>query len=413
METYLVGGAVRDQLLGLSVVERDWVVVGAQAETLLAQNYRQVGKDFPVFLHPDSGEEYALARTEKKRGAGHTGFSVCASPDVSLEQDLARRDLTINAIAQSGDGHLIDPYNGLADIAERRLRHVSDAFIEDPLRVLRVARFQAKLQHLGFSIADETLALMRTLSESGELLQLSAERIWREFDKALNETSPAAFIETLHRCGALQCLLPELDRRFHHSDNLPATEEKIGPRTLAALRVAALRNYSDETRWAIVLHSVDGEQRVKNLNAKVIDKRPTKGNLIDCIGQRVKAPKKNQRLAQLVNHHIDFCLRATRIKPDAIVDLLDRCDAWRRAEQFEQLLQVAEALIATAPVAQSPAQTLAEQSIALLRTAQRVCSGIGGEEFIAHGVPPQAIGESIRNARKVQIAKLQKQFKEL
>ncbi|MFB1001279.1 MAG: multifunctional CCA tRNA nucleotidyl transferase/2'3'-cyclic phosphodiesterase/2'nucleotidase/phosphatase, partial [Pseudomonadales bacterium] len=190
MKTYLVGGAVRDQLLGINVIERDWVVVGATVKEMLDQDYQQVGKDFPVFLHPTTKEEHALARTERKDGRGHTGFQIYASPEVTLDQDLTRRDLTINAIAKDESGRLIDPCNGLADINNRILRHISTAFTEDPLRVLRVARFHAKLLHLGFTIADETMALMKEISRSGELTELSPERIWQEFRRGLNETSP-------------------------------------------------------------------------------------------------------------------------------------------------------------------------------------------------------------------------------
>ncbi|MGL5532391.1 MAG: multifunctional CCA tRNA nucleotidyl transferase/2'3'-cyclic phosphodiesterase/2'nucleotidase/phosphatase, partial [Plesiomonas shigelloides] len=203
MQTYLVGGAVRDQLLGLNVTERDWVVVGATPEQLLAQGYQQVGRDFPVFLHPRTHEEYALARTERKQGQGYTGFVCHAAPDVTLEQDLLRRDLTINAIAQAEDGSLTDPYGGQQDLRDRWLRHVSPAFSEDPLRVLRVARFAARFAHLGFRVAPETLALMQQISASGELTHLTAERVWKETEKALNSAAPDVYFAVLRACGAL------------------------------------------------------------------------------------------------------------------------------------------------------------------------------------------------------------------
>ena len=210
MKTFLVGGAVRDALLRLPVKDRDWVVVGATPDNMLEQGYQQVGRDFPVFLHPRSREEYALARTERKNGKGYTGFVTQFAPDVTLEQDLQRRDLTINAIAQADDGSLIDPYHGQLDLANRTLRHVSSAFNEDPLRVLRVARFAARFAHLNFRVADETQALMREMAESGELADLTAERVWKETEKALLTRNPQVYFQVLRDCGALQVLFPEL-----------------------------------------------------------------------------------------------------------------------------------------------------------------------------------------------------------
>src|SRR6056297_1272876 len=213
MQTYLVGGAVRDELLGVPFHERDWVVVGATPQDLLDQGFTPVGKDFPVFLHPETKEEYALARTERKQGHGYTGFAVHFEPSVTLEEDLRRRDLTINAIARRPDGTLIDPYGGRRDLEQRVLRHVSPAFVEDPLRVLRTARFAARYKHLGFRIAPETLALMGEIVAQGELEHLPAERVWTETEKALGEADPTAFIAVLKACGALAALAPELDER--------------------------------------------------------------------------------------------------------------------------------------------------------------------------------------------------------
>src|SRR5210317_1295764 len=214
MEIYLVGGAVRDELLGYPVAERDWVVVGARPEDLLDQGYQQVGKDFPVFLHPESKDEYALARTERKSGHGYTGFAVHYDPTVTLEEDLLRRDLTVNAMARDGVGNIIDPYGGQADLASRILRHVSEAFVEDPLRVLRTARFAARYAHLDFSVAPETLALMTEIVSQGELAHLPAERVWVELERALGERSPQVFVEVLRACNALAALLPEVDALF-------------------------------------------------------------------------------------------------------------------------------------------------------------------------------------------------------
>ncbi|MGB0466675.1 MAG: hypothetical protein ACPGF7_03970 [Pontibacterium sp.] len=227
MQIYLVGGAVRDQLLHYPVYDKDWVVVGATPDAMLAKGFKPVGKDFPVFIHPGSGEEYALARTERKSGKGYTGFQYFAAPDVTLEEDLQRRDLTINAIAQSADGTLIDPYHGQQDIEQRILRHVSPAFAEDPLRVLRVARFAARYHHLGFRVAEETLTLMQTLSESDELNHLVAERVWKESERAFNETSPYTYIELLKRCGALSVLFPEWLSLFDNASIQSETESVL------------------------------------------------------------------------------------------------------------------------------------------------------------------------------------------
>ena len=406
IKTFLVGGAVRDQLLGIKVIERDWVVVGATVEDMLEQEFQQVGKDFPVFLHPQTKEEHALARTERKDGSGHTGFQVHASPDVTLEQDLLRRDLTINAIAKDESGRLIDPYNGLADINHRLLRHVSNAFIEDPLRVLRVARFHAKLLHLGFSIADETLALMKAISHSGELKTLSPERVWQEFSKGLNETSPQAFIQTLYQCDALEQLLPELNRCFHNSDNMLDVSSNIGKRTLSALEYAAKQNYSGEVRWAIVLHATDSNSRPKNIIAKVLRNKNNDDNAIHIISQRLRVPNDYSGLANLVAYYIDFAIHAKAAKPDIIISLLDVCDAWRRPDRFEGFLQTCEALISTSP--ERSHQNLG--SIAFLRMAYELCKSINAKEFVAAGISGEAIGESVRNARKVCVAELKQQF---
>ena len=257
MQIYKVGGAVRDRLLGRPVTDIDWVVVGATVEQMQAQGYRPVGADFPVFLHPQSGEEYALARTERKSGRGYGGFTFHASPEVTLEEDLVRRDLTINAMAEDEQGRITDPYKGQQDLQDRILRHVSPAFAEDPLRVLRVARFAARYAGLGFQVAPETLALMRELSESGELQALTAERSWKEIARALMEEQPQVFIQVLRDCGALKQLMPELDVLFgvpqpaaHHP------EIDTGVHTLSVLEQAARHNQPLTVRWACLLHDL-------------------------------------------------------------------------------------------------------------------------------------------------------------
>ena len=406
MKTYLVGGAVRDQLLGLAVKEHDWVVVGSTVDDMLNENYQQVGKDFPVFLHPQSKEEYALARTERKQGTGHTGFAVHASPDVTLEQDLQRRDLTINAIAQDESGRLIDPCNGLTDINQRTLRHISDAFIEDPLRVLRVARFHAKLAHLGFRIAEPTMALMKEISRSGELNTLSPERVWREIHKGLSEASPQIFIQTLYQSNAMEYLLPELNNCFHNHDNMLDVSSSIGQRTLKALEYAAQHHFNTEIRWAITLHAIDHSNRPKNLVAKVISQKPKQGDVIAAVGERLRVPKDYSDLARLAAYYIDFAIQAKASKPNVVVTLLDLCDAWRKPERFNWFLQSCEALISTSP--QQSHQNLG--SIAFLRTAYSLCAKVSGKEFLDAGISGAAVGESIHSARKVCVAELKQQF---
>lgn len=257
MDVYLVGGAVRDQLLGISVHDKDWVVVGSSPEQMLSQGFQTVGKDFPVFLHPKTHEEYALARTERKSGHGYTGFECHFSPDVTIEDDLLRRDLTINAMAQHEDGTIIDPYDGQQDLQNKLLRHVSDAFVEDPLRVLRVARFAAKLAPLGFTVADETLELMSKIAQSGELSHLTAERVWQEWHKSLTTERPDVFLEVLRQCGALKVVLPELDVLFGIPQ--PAQwhpEIDTGIHTLMVARQAADLSKDPVIRFAAQVHDL-------------------------------------------------------------------------------------------------------------------------------------------------------------
>ena len=271
MHIYKVGGAVRDRLLGRPVSDIDWLVVGATVEDMLAEGFRPVGADFPVFLHPKTGEEYALARTERKSGRGYGGFTFHASPDVTLEQDLIRRDLTINAMAEDACGTLYDPYQGKADLDRRLLRHVSPAFAEDPLRVLRVARFAARYAPLGFKVANDTLGLMQHISASGELLALTAERTWKEIERALMEAHPQVFFEVLRACNALQVLLPELEPH---------------PQTLASLEQAAKLQLALPIRWACLLHPL-----------------PTAS--IKALNQRLKTPRECQELSMLTSQCLE------------------------------------------------------------------------------------------------------------
>ncbi|MBT8148957.1 MAG: multifunctional CCA tRNA nucleotidyl transferase/2'3'-cyclic phosphodiesterase/2'nucleotidase/phosphatase, partial [Gammaproteobacteria bacterium] len=365
LQIYLVGGALRDELLGLPVHEKDWVVTGATPQRMLELGYQQVGKNFPVFLHPDSKEEYALARTERKTGSGHTGFSIDANPQVTLEQDLSRRDLTINAIARSAAGQLVDPYGGINDLKQRVLKHVSNAFVEDPLRVLRVARFHARLAHLNFQVDPATLEVMRTISRSGELATLPGERIWREIAKALATPSPQVFFATLYRCDALEQLMPELAQRWHQVDNMRGVEPGIGARTQAALAWAARENLDGEVRWAVCCHALGNAAQPLNIGSSQINRNAQATQNVQQLCARLHAPNNYARLAELAARHSQLLLNAASARPDTIVQLLDACDAWRRPQQFEQLLQLGQCLLATSAEPQAGASA----SLMLLRQA--------------------------------------------
>lgn len=343
MQIFKVGGAVRDQLLGRPVVDIDWVVVGATPEQMRAQGYRPVGDDFPVFLHPTSGEEYALARTERKSGHGYGGFTFHTSPDVTLEDDLLRRDLTVNAMAQADDGTIFDPYGGQADLAARILRHVSPAFAEDPLRVLRVARFAARYAYLGFTVAAETLALMRSLAESGELQHLTAERIWQEFARALMEDNPEVFIEVLRDCGALKALLPEVDVLFgvpqpaeHHP------EIDTGAHILSVLQQCARFKQTLNIRWACLLHDLGKGTTKPELWPRHIAHEKHGLPLIKKVNKRFKAPNECAELALLVGEYHTHAHRALELRPETLLKLLMSFDIMRRPQRFDNFVAASE-----------------------------------------------------------------------
>ncbi|CAG9295774.1 multifunctional CCA addition/repair protein [Celerinatantimonas diazotrophica] len=343
MQIYLVGGAVRDKLLGLPVNDCDYVVVGATAQQMRDKGYQQVGKSFPVFLHPNTGEEYALARTERKKGHGYTGFVCEFGPDIPLETDLQRRDLTINAIAQSASGSLIDPYHGRQDLEDRVLRHVSPAFAEDPLRVLRVARFAARFAHLGFSIADETILLMSEMANSGELQSLTAERIYKEMEKALKSQSPQVFFETLRQCGALSIIFPELDALF----GVPGPahwhpEIDTGIHSLLVLEQAALVSTDIEVRFAALCHDFGKALTPPNEwpSHHGHDKRGVQPTKALC--QRLKVPTHIQNLAVLACRWHIQCHKQAELSDEQLLNLFDQCDVWRKPERFEQLLDVCQ-----------------------------------------------------------------------
>ena len=343
MQIYKVGGAVRDRLLGRQVSDIDWVVVGASAEIMQAQGFRAVGEDFPVFLHPQSGEEYALARTERKSGKGYGGFTFHASPEVTLEEDLIRRDLTINAMAEDDHGQVIDPYGGQRDLADRVLRHVSPAFAEDPLRVLRVARFAARYAPLGFTVAAETLELMRQLAESGELAALTPERSWKEISRALLEPRPDVFIQVLRDCGALVELLPELDALF----GVPQTathhpEIDTGVHCLMVLQQCARHEQPLTVRWACLLHDL-GKGRTPPSEWPRHIAHETRGlKLIEAVNQRCKVPRDCAELALLVGEYHTHGHRALELRPSTLQELLQHFDVYRRPQRFEEFIAACE-----------------------------------------------------------------------
>ncbi|HEY5665377.1 MAG TPA: multifunctional CCA addition/repair protein [Gammaproteobacteria bacterium] len=344
MQVYEVGGAVRDSLLGLPVTEKDYVVVGATPDEMLALGFRQVGRDFPVFLHPETNAEHALARTERKTGSGHTAFAVDASAEVTLEDDLRRRDLTINAMARDDDGEIIDPYDGLGDLERRVLRHVSPAFAEDPLRVLRVARFAARFANLGFSIAEPTLELMRAIAESGELQSLSAERVWQETEKALKSDRPRVFFETLRDCGALRVVFPEIDCLFGVPQ--PAKwhpEVDTGLHTLMAVEQAALSTPDPVVRFAVLVHDLGKGTTPRDTLPRHVGHEKRSVGLIDDLAARLRVPKRYLGLARSVARFHGVALRAAELRPGTLLELLTEIGALRDAGTLEDFITACEA----------------------------------------------------------------------
>ncbi len=376
MKTYLVGGAVRDRLLNQPVYDRDWVVVGATAEQMSALGYQAVGKDFPVFLHPRSKEEYALARTERKNGHGYKGFDFYASPDVSLEQDLQRRDLTINAMAEDERGQVIDPFGGQRDLAERRLRHVSPAFAEDPLRVLRVARFAARFSHLGFQVAAETLRLMAQIADSGELQHLTRERVWSELERALQERSPGVFFELLRQCRALAVLLPEIDQLLASAD---------GPAALAALQRSTAYPTLAATRLAILCLFIDGGR--ERLEPMLV---------------RLKAPNDTRALCLLVSAQARTLLAVETLNPEQQLTLYENLDLQRRPERLPQLLLACRAVAAVEPGAELAAERQLQQLCRAVET-------IEPRQLTAEGFKGKALGNELRRRRLLAIHALERQ----
>ena len=406
MRIYLVGGAVRDELLGLPARERDWVVVGARPEELLAQGYKPVGKDFPVFLHPQSGEEYALARTERKTGPGYRGFETLFSPDVTLEQDLERRDLTINAIAKDPDsGALIDPFGGRRDLRDRVLRHVSPAFIEDPVRVLRVARFAARFAPLGFTVAAQTLDVMREIAARGELDALVSERVWQETQRALAMPAPARFFEVLREANALPAIFPELHALF----GVPQPERwhpeiDSGVHTLMVLEQAAKLSDDPVVRFAALTHDLGKGTTPPEEWPRHVAHEQRGVDLVDGLCDRLRIPNAYRELAVLVARYHLEAHRVEELRTGTLLDLLERLDAFRRPARFEQWVLACEADARGRKGLENRDYPQAEE----LRRARATVASVSLEPADREGLNGQQIAEKLRQARLAALAQLRK-----
>lgn len=344
MKVYLVGGAVRDERLGIPVHEKDWCVTGSTPDALVALGYKPVGKDFPVFLHPQSGEEYALARTERKTGAGYHGFKFHAGPDVTIEEDLRRRDLTVNAIAIDEDGSVIDPFGGVADIESRVLRHVSDAFVEDPVRILRVAKFAARFAALGFTVVDATIDLMSEMVANGEVDALVPDRVWKETEAALASDNPQVFFDVLRQCGALRRLYPEIDSLFGVPQP-PKWHPEIdcGIHTMMVLDQAAKLSPDGDMRFAALVHDLGKATTDKKLLPSHYGHEQRSVKLIKKLAGRLPVPNAYRDLALLVAEFHGHSHRAHELKAATLLRVLKRTDALRRPERFEKFIIACEA----------------------------------------------------------------------
>ncbi len=396
LNVYLVGGAVRDGLLGREIVERDYLVVGATVQQMLDLGFIQVGKDFPVFLHPKTKEEYALARTERKQGKGYTGFVCYAEPDVSIEDDLRRRDLTVNAMAQNEQGHIIDPYNGQQDLHNRVLRHVSSAFAEDPLRVLRVARFAARYHYLGFNIAPETLTLMAQMASQGELNNLSSDRLWKEFSRALGETHPEVFIEALRTTGALKHIWPSLDKLWgvpnpeaHHG------EIDSGVHTLMVLQQSVKLSNHTAVRFAALCHDLGKGLTPKSQWPKHHGHEKSGLPLVTEICDKLNVPNVCKRIALHVCEYHLHCHRAFDLNPKTLLKLFNSLDVWRKGDEFELFLLACHA-DATGRLGQ---ENSPYEQANYLRELVSACKQVNPRVFVEKGLKGIEIKEAITQQR--------------
>jgi len=401
--TYLVGGAVRDDLLGLPPGDRDFVVVGATPGAMLDAGFHQVGRDFPVFLHPDSGEEHALARTERKSGKGYTGFVVHAAPDVTLEDDLARRDFTLNAIARDeASGELIDPFGGVADIQARVLRHVGPAFIEDPLRVLRAARFMARFAPLGFRIAPETMALMREVVESGEVATLTPERVWQELARALRSQAPSAFLRTLRDCAALAVVLPEVDALYgvpQRAEYHPEIDTGVHVE-LVCDQAARLAPGDDLIGFAALTHDLGKALTPEDQLPRHAMHEQRGLHPLRVLGERLKVPNAHRQLAEIACREHPNVHRLYELKDATVLTLLERCDAFRQGARVSQLAIVCEADKRGRAGLQDEAYPQGAELVRLFDVARAVRAG-----DVAPGLDGPAVGEAMHTARIAAIAR--------
>lgn len=398
MQIYMVGGAVRDSLLGLPVQDHDWVVVGATPDELAAQGYLPVGKDFPVFLHPHTKEEYALARTERKTARGYHGFQMHTAPDVTLEQDLARRDLTMNAIAQAGDGTLIDPYGGRQDLDAKVLRHVSDAFREDPVRILRLARFAARFAD--FSVAPQTMDLMRGMVESGEVDALVAERVWQELSRGLMEDTPSRMFEVLRECGALRRLLPEVDRLW----GVPQRPEyhpevDTGVHLMMVLDMSARLGAGLPARFACLCHDLGKGTTAPDVLPRHIGHEIRSARLLKGVCERLRVPVECRELADVVAREHGNIHRSGDLNAAAVVRLLERCDAFRKPTRFEQILLACECDARGRLGMQDKSYTQRRRLLTAHAAALSVATSSIAEEARTAGISGPEVGKLIQAAR--------------
>lgn len=400
METYLVGGSVRDQLLGLPIKDRDWVVVGSTPEQMIDNGFQAVGKDFPVFLHPKTHEEYALARTERKTGPGYRGFVVHASPDVSLEQDLARRDLTINAIAQAEDGTLIDPFNGQQDLKDKVLRHVSPAFVEDPVRVLRIARFAARF---GFTIADETTQLIQQMVAAKELDHLVPERVWQELEKALATTKPSLFFLTLRDTGALATIFPEVDQLFGVPQS-PKWHPEIdtGVHVMMVIDQAARLTDDIAVRFAALCHDLGKGTTPADILPRHIGHEARSIDLTKALCQRLRVPKETESLALKVAEYHTHMHLLFEMKPATILKVIEALDAFRRPKRFEQYLLASEADFRGRPGYEEALMP----EVNLFKRYFSAVQAIEVQPLIEQGLQGKEIADALRRLRIDAIAQL-------
>ncbi|MDB9805056.1 multifunctional CCA addition/repair protein [Porticoccaceae bacterium] len=407
MKIYRVGGAVRDKLLNYFSDENDWLVVGATPEKMVELGYLPVGNDFPVFIKPDTGEEYALARTERKSGHGYGGFTFHAAADVSLEEDLVRRDLTINAMAEDDDGQLYDPYQGQADLDKKILRHVSEAFTEDPLRVLRVARFAARYHHLGFTIAPETMALMTAIASSGELDYLVAERVWKETERALGERSPDIYIEVLRQCGALDVLFPEVSRLFgvpQRADYHP--EIDTGIHTLMALQQSVRLSRSSKIRFAVLVHDLGKGITPDHVLPSHRGHEARGVPLVNDVCDRFKVPNDVRQLALVVTEYHLMCHKAQELKPETIVNLLKGVGALKSRDRLEDFILCCEADAR----GRTGFEDRAYPSSDYLRAALDGISNISVADLVEAGVDGAEIGRQLHLRRTARMSEIKQHY---